>query len=59
MMNKFRTWYVEYQDEISWFLIGWLSLATVTLFVEQKYVWAAVNAVLVYVNYKMSKFQMK
>ena len=59
MMNKFRAWYVEYQDEISWFLIGWLSLAAANCFVEQKYIWAVVNAVLVYANYKMSKFRMK
>jgi hypothetical protein len=59
MMSKFRAWYVEYQDEISWFLIGWLSFATVEHFVEQKYFWAAFDAVLVYANYKMSKFQMK
>jgi len=58
-MDKFRAWYVEYQDEISWFLIGWLSLTTVYYFIQQQYFWSAVNAVLVYANYKMSKFQMK
>ena len=58
-MNKFRTWYVEYQDEISWFLIGWLSLTAANCFIEQKYTWSAVSAVLVYANYKMSKFRMK
>jgi hypothetical protein len=59
MMSKFRAWYVEYQDEISWFLIGWLAFAGIDNFIDGKYVWAAVNAVLVYANYKMSKFQMK
>ena len=58
-MSKFRAWYVEYQDEISWFLIGWLSLTAVDCFIEQKYAWAAISAVLVYANYKMSKFRMK
>lgn len=50
---------VEYQDEISWFLIGVLSMGAFNYFTEQEYFWAAVNAVLAYANYKLTKYPMK
>ena len=59
MIDKFRAWMVKYQDEISWFLIGVLSMGAFNYFTEQEYFWAAVNAVLAYANYKLTKYPMK
>ena len=59
MMSKFRAWLVKYQDELSWFLIGVLSFSAFNYFVEQQYFWSAVNAVLAYANYKLTKYPMK
>lgn len=50
---------VKYQDEISWFLIGVLSLSAFDYFVKQEYFWAAVYAALAFANYKLTKYPMK
>ena len=59
MIDKFRAWMVKYQDEISWFLIGVLSLSAFDYFVKQEYFWAAVYAALAFANYKLTKYPMK
>jgi hypothetical protein len=55
MMNSFKNWYVRNQDAISWFIIGWLSFACLDALAEGRYVWAAFNAALVWLNYKLIK----
>lgn len=54
-----RNWYVRNQDAITWFLIGWLSLAGLDALLEGRYFWALFNAVLVFVNYKLIPVRMQ
>ena len=46
-------WYKEYQREIGYFIAGWCTLAALTDFVNSNYLWAAINAGLVYLNIKL------
>lgn len=52
-MNNFRNWYSRNQDAITWFLIGWLSMGMFDNLFKGDYVWAAVNAAFIWVNYKL------
>lgn len=52
-MNGFRNWYIRNQDAITWFLIGWLTWSGIDNLVNGQYIWAAVNAFLIWVNYKL------
>jgi hypothetical protein len=54
-MNSFKNWYVYNQDAISWFIIGWMSLACLDALAEGRYIWAMINAGLVWLNYKLIK----
>jgi hypothetical protein len=58
-MNKFRQWYVDNQDAITWFIIGWLTFAMLDNIVQQQYTWAVVQAVLIWINYKLSKIRLQ
>jgi hypothetical protein len=58
-MNSFRNWYVRNQDAITWFVIGWLAWGGVDSLASGDYFWAAVNAVLIYVNYKFLNLRMQ
>ena len=53
-MTAIKQWYARNQDSITWFLIGWLSLSCLNRLAEGSYIWAMVDAVLVYINYKLS-----
>ena len=52
-MNKFREWYVRNQDEITWFIIGWISLTIIDDLIAHNYIWAAINFVILYINYQL------
>ena len=52
-MNNYRNWYSRNQDAITWFLIGWLSMGMFDNLFKGDYVWAAVNAAFIWVNYKL------
>jgi hypothetical protein len=58
-MTKFQDWYVRNQDAITWFIIGWLTFAMLDNVVKQQYIWALVQAVLIWVNYKLSKIRIQ
>lgn len=58
-MSKFRNWYIDNQDQISWFIIGWCSFAALDRLTEADYVWAAVMAVLAWGNYRLANFRLK
>lgn len=53
MWDSIRNWYTYNQDAISWFIIGWLSLAGLTALLEGRLFWAIFDFVLVYINYKL------
>jgi hypothetical protein len=54
-MNSIKNWYIRNQDAISWFIIGWMSLACLDALAEGRYIWAMINAGLVWLNYKLIK----
>lgn len=54
-MNKFRTWYLHNQERITWFLIGWLTLAGIYDFGRGEYVGAAVLWIIAWINYALTK----
>ena len=58
-MSQFRNWYVRNQDVITWFIIGFLSMSMLVSLLNGNYVWAAIDAVIIYVNYKMRNFRMQ
>jgi hypothetical protein len=58
-MSQFRNWYVRNQDAITWFIIGWLSMACLDNLARGSYGWAVFDAVIIYINYKMRDFRMQ
>jgi hypothetical protein len=52
-MNTFKRWYVRNQDAITWFIIGWMVLSCMNNVSNQQYVLALVDAVIVFINYKL------
>jgi hypothetical protein len=49
-MDKFRTWYRIYHTEITWFLIGWLTLSLFHNFAYGDWGAMALDALLILVN---------
>jgi hypothetical protein len=58
-MNKFRDWYMRNQAAITWFIIGFLTLSIIENVSRQEYVWAVVQAVLIWINYKLSNVRLR
>jgi hypothetical protein len=56
-MSNFRNWYVRNQDMITGFIMGWLCMSCIDNISRGNYIWAALEAGLVYVNYKMGRMQ--
>jgi hypothetical protein len=54
-MNKFRQWYLTNQTEITWFLIGFLTLSGFQDLNVGNYIGAAVSFGLAYINYAFNK----
>ena len=54
-MNKFRQWYTNNSTELTWFLVGWLTLAGLEALVREQYAMALLDFVLAYGNYYMNK----
>ena len=54
-MNKFRQWYLTNQTEITWFLIGFLTLGGLQDLSVGNYVGALINFALAYINYTLNK----
>jgi hypothetical protein len=50
-MNQFRRWYLTNQKEITWFLIGFLTLAGVQELARGEYLSAVISFALVVINY--------
>jgi hypothetical protein len=57
-MSGFRNWYVRNQDAITWFIIGWLCYGCIDSLTRGNYGWAAFDAAIAYLNYKMHDFRM-
>lgn len=54
-MNKFREWYLRNSNEITWFLIGILTISGLESLVREQYGHAALSFGIAYLNYFMNK----
>lgn len=54
-MNKFREWYIRNSNEITWFLIGILTIGGLESLVREQYGHAALSFAIAYLNYFMNK----
>ena len=48
-------WFRNNQNEITWWIIGWMSFACIDALVREHYIAAGVDALLAYFNYYMWK----
>ncbi len=55
MWNEITRWHSRNQLEITWFLIGWLALATLGNLASGDYGWALFTAFLLWATYKLRK----
>lgn len=58
-MNKFRNWYVDNQDAITWFLIGVLTISMIDYASKGNWLWAGISAVMIVANYWFRKVRIK
>ena len=54
-MDKFLDWYNRNYTEISWFLIGWLTMGFLDQLGRGHYVTAVIDGGLAYLNYEIWK----
>jgi hypothetical protein len=57
-MNSIKQWYVRNQDAITWFIIGILSLSCLSNLYKGDYSWAAMDVVIIYVNFRLRNVRM-
>jgi hypothetical protein len=55
MWNEITRWWTQNHFELTWFIIGWLAFATLDALLRGDWVWAAVDAFLLWANYKLRK----
>lgn len=55
MLEKFGEWFHRYNTEITWWLIGWLSLAAIHEIQNGALLGAVIDIGLAYFNYHMWK----
>jgi hypothetical protein len=55
MFENFRQWYLKNQNEITWFLIGFLIAAAVHLFNKGEYTDAGFSLLMAFANYLLNK----
>jgi hypothetical protein len=48
-------WFRRNQNEITWFIIGWLSLSTVDALGRGDWFFVLINSVLIWVNLQLNK----
>jgi hypothetical protein len=53
-MNDFRKWYIRNHTEITWFLIGWLTMAGVDELLRGDWLNASISLGLAFLNYKVN-----
>ena len=44
MLDNFRSWYYRYNSEITWFIIGWLSLSAIQDFSRGDWIGVIIDA---------------
>lgn len=58
-MSEFRNWYVRNQDAITWFLIGFLTMSCINNLGRGAFGWAAFDAIVAFLNYKLTDVRMQ
>jgi hypothetical protein len=53
-MNSFRQWYLEHATEITWFLIGFLTMDGIHAIGRGDLVGALLSWTLAFINYKLN-----
>jgi hypothetical protein len=54
-MENFVQWYRSNSVEITWFIIGWLTLGAIDAALHENYEFVLIDMALIYVNYKLCK----
>jgi hypothetical protein len=54
-MNNFKTWYVDNQDAVTWFLIGLMTSIGIDQLAQGDYMRAGFSFALAYVNYALRR----
>ena len=54
-MVKVVYWFRRYNQEITWFIIGWLSLDLIREFGQGNWAGVAFDAILIALNYQLNK----
>lgn len=54
MMNSLKQWWYTYNTEITWFLIGWCTLAGIHALAQGNFISAGINFLIAFLNYKLS-----
>ena len=55
MLDNFRLWYLRNQNEITWFLIGFLVAAALHSFSQGEYIDTCWSLLLAFANYYLNK----
>ena len=55
MLDRFRLWYFKNQNEITWFLIGFLIAAALNSFSKGEYTDMTFSLVLAWANYYLNR----
>jgi hypothetical protein len=49
-MNKIRTWYLQHRQQITWFILGWLTLSFISSLANGDFVNASIAGGLILLN---------
>jgi hypothetical protein len=55
MLTNFRNWYLKNQNEITWFLVGFLIAAALNSISRGEYTDAGFSLLLAYANYYLNR----
>jgi hypothetical protein len=55
MLDNFRNWYLKNQNEITWFLIGFLIATAISSFSKGAYDDAGFSLLMAFANYYLNK----
>ncbi len=58
-MSYIKNWYVSNQDAITWFVIGFLVYSLMINFAQGEWIWAAITAALIWLNYTLRKVRLQ
>jgi hypothetical protein len=54
-MNKFKIWYLTYQKEITWFIIGWLGSNAMQSLFAGDYIRMLISLGFIWLNLALNK----